>query len=149
MPFPIESDIKQRGWAHFRQKLLKLSESTLISVKVETSAVVSCFLQKFLVFALVFLFFALVSCFVHLFLGGDHMRKYLSNSTKKLVFRKRICCVPVRLQIPAVWAHFEGLRNLLNFKKFLKNLNFRRKKLYFERRIYDRIFVGLKWKVDG
>ena len=75
-----------------------------IYVKVERSAVslVSCFLQKFLVFALVFLFFALVSCFVHLFLGDDHMSKHLSNSTEKLVIREGIFCVPVRLQIPAV-----------------------------------------------
>ena len=71
------------------------------------------------------------------------MSKYLSNSAEKHVIRQIIFSVSAKLQIPAVSAHFEGLGNLLNFKKFLKILKFSSKKLYFQRRIYGRIFVGL------
>ena len=102
-----------------------------MSQKFLVFALVSCFVHLFLVFCTCFLFCALVSCFVHLFLDLDDMSKYLSNSAEKHVMREGIFTVSAKLQFPAVSAHFEGLGNLLNFKKFLKILKFTSKKLYF------------------
>ena len=130
-------------------KTLTCLKQLSFSPKTETSSVRSCFLQKFLVFLFLHLFLAFCTCFlfyalVSCFGGVHHMSKYLSSSPENHVIREVNFSVPVRLLIPTVSAHFEGLRILLNFKKFLKILFFfSSKKLYFQRRRYGRIFVGL------
>ena len=43
--------------------------------------------------------------------------------------------------------HFRSVGNFLNVEKFPEILKMLFQKLYFQGRIYDRIFVGLRWKV--
>ena len=54
-----------------------------------------------------------------------------------------------RVQFPSFSANIRILEISSNFKKFSKILKLASEKLYFQRILYGRIFVGFTWKVDS
>ena len=54
-----------------------------------------------------------------------------------------------RVHFPSVSGNIRILEISSKFKKFLKILKMASEKLYFQRILYGRIFVGFTWKVDS
>ena len=126
------------------QKILKLSSENFIFKGVYMVEYLSDLDEKWMVREVKFSSF--VTHFSHV--GTNSIPSYFSWAEKH-VFRKGNFSVSMRIQNSTVSVHFWLLEFLRIFMKFQKILKFSLEKLYFQRLVYEWIFVGLRWKVEG